>query len=355
MPTRKRAKSRIPRICALTNDHDSGSEFRSTRRFKDIFGFSCALCIGLLFLGACEEPGRDSFQGYVEGDYLYLAAPGAGYLQSLAVDRGEYVPAGTIAFRIDDEPERFAFSEAEAEMTAAREKVVNLEEPLREPEIAALKARLNSRQANLRFSEAQLKRLEDLVTRGFISRSGLDEAKSARDADAAQVDDARKQLAAANMTLGRNAEIRGAENDLQAAKSRMQQQRWLLDKKSVATPSRGQIVETYFRPGEWVPAGQPVLSFLPDDRRRIRFFVPETELAGIRLGEEVEADCDACPSPFRARISFIAAQAEYTPPVIYSRESRAKLVFRVEAMPAPDDARSLHPGLPMDVRRLDGS
>ncbi|MGH8558823.1 MAG: HlyD family secretion protein [Methylococcales bacterium] len=308
-----------------------------------------------LFCVACDEERKPFFQGYVEGDYVYLAAPGAGYLNSLNVGRGTYVAAGTIAFSIDDDLEQFELDEAEAQMISAQEKVANLKEPRREPEIAALEAQLKTRQANLQFAQAQLKRMEDLVKKGFISKAGLDEARSVHDDNAAQVEAARELLAAYRITLGRQPEIRGAEADLKAAGAKMEQKRWQVDKKSVVAPSPGQITEIYYRPGEWVPAGQPVLSFLPDDRRRIRFFAAESDVAGIRLGQQVEADCDGCESPIRAKVTFISAQAEYTPPVIYSRETRAKLVFRVEAVPAPGDALKLHPGLPMDVRLVNGA
>lgn len=309
----------------------------------------------LFLLEACNDKQKHCFQGYVEGDYLYLAAPGAGYLNSLNVDRGSFVEAGAIVFSVDDEPEQLELSEAESQMISAQERVVNLQEPRRQPEIAEMQAQLQAKEANLRFAEAQLKRFESLIQKGFISEAGIDEARSSRDQAAAQVEAARKQLVIYRINLGRKPEIRGAEADLKATGAKIQQIRWQVDKKSVSTPSNGQITETYFRPGEWVPAGQPVLSFLPDDRRRIRFFVPETEIGGIRLGQEVEAGCDGCPAPVLARVTFIAPQAEYTPPVIYSRETRAKLVFRVEASPQPGEARSLHPGLPMDVRFPDGT
>jgi HlyD family secretion protein len=322
--------------------------YRSARRFL-------ILWVSLLIIAACSDVEERSFQGYVEGDYLYLAAPSAGYLNSLNVDRGSYAMAGTIVFSLDNEPEQFELSEAEAGVVSAKEKVTNLEQPRRKPEIAEREAELRSKEANLEFSEAQLKRFEALVRKGFISEAGLDEARSARDQAAAQVEVARKQLTVYRINLGRQSEIRGAEADLEAAGAKILQKSWQVAKKSVATPANGQVIETYFLPGEWVPAGQPVLSFLPDERRRIRFFVPETQLARIRLGQLVEADCDGCRSPVRAKVAFIAAQAEYTPPVIYSRETRAKLVFRVEAIPPPSETRRLHPGLPMDVRLLDGA
>ena len=309
---------------------------------------------GCLVVTGCTTPENDVFQGYVEGDYLYLAAPGAGYLERLYVDRGSKAKAGTLAFSLNDDPDRYRLNEAAAQITSAQEKITNLQEPHRQPEISAMEAALASAEANLRYSESQLKRLESLIEKGFVPKSDLDQARSARDRDAAQVEAARKQLTVYRIALGRKPEIRGAEADLEVSISNMKQKRWLIDKMTVSTPSKGEIIETYYRPGEWVPAGQPVSRFLPDDRRRIRFFVPETDLAKFYPDQGVEASCDGCNTPVRAKIAFVSVEAEYTPPVIYSRESRSKLVFRVEAVPDPDDAARLHPGLPMDVRLLPG-
>ena len=115
-------------------------------------------------------------------------------------------------------------------------------------------------------------------------------------------------------------------------------------------PIAGEVTEIYYRPGEWVPAGAAVASVLPDERRRLRFYVPETALAAMRPGVKIEAGCDGCATSISATVDFVAAQAEYTPPVSYSRGSREKLVFRDEAVPSSEQATMLRPGLPVDVR-----
>lgn len=314
-----------------------------------------AACMSLAALTACNKTDEPTFQGYVEGDFLYLSAPFAGFLATLDVDRGSYVPAGTPVFAVAEEPQRYELSEAEAQVRAAQANLANLREPHRQQEIDTMEAELKTMRAKLEYSQAQLQRMQRLVKKGFVSRADLDEARSTRDRDVAQVEAARQQLAVFRITLGRQPEIRSAEAALQGAEANVRQKRWQVDNKTIAAPTQGEVTETYYRPGEWVPAGQPVVSFLPDDRRRIRFFVPESELAALRLGQEISADCDSCKTPIRAKITFISPQAEYTPPVIYSREARAKLVFRIEATPAPADARKLHPGLPMDVRLRDGT
>jgi HlyD family secretion protein len=313
--------------------------------------FAAAAATALL--AACNNGKIDSFQGYVEGEYLYLAAPLGGYLDTLQAVRGSRVAEGAPVFAVAADPEQQGLREAEAHEIAAREKLRNLSEPHRQPEVAAMAAQVRAAEAALQLSERQVQQQEALAAKGYVSSARLDEVKAARARDAAQLDAARQQLETFRVTLGRQPEMRGAEADAAAAKAQVEQKRWQVDKKFVAAPAAGEIADTYYRRGEWVPAGQPVASLLPDNLRRIRFFVPETLLAGIHPGGNVEASCDGCTAPIRGKIDFIAPQAEYTPPEIYSRGSREKLVFRVEAVPAPEQAAALRPGLPVDVRLLD--
>ncbi|EEG08078.1 HlyD family secretion protein [Pseudogulbenkiania ferrooxidans] len=302
-----------------------------------------------LLLTACNQDTGHAYQGYIEGDYLYLAAPAAGYLQTLDTARGSRVQPGSALFAIAPDPEQQGLQEAEARVQSAEQKLQNLQEPRRPPEIAAIEAQLQSAEAALRLTATQLRQQQALARQGFISQAKLDEVTAAHDQAVAQADALRQQLKSAQITLGRPPEVRGARAELEAARAQQEQKRWQVEKKAVRAPAAGEIVETYYRPGEWVPAGQPVASLLPDNRRRLRFFVPESVVGTLRPGQAVEARCDGCPAPIRATVAFIAAQAEYTPPVIYSRGSREKLVFRVEAYPAPQQAAALRPGLPVDV------
>jgi HlyD family secretion protein len=144
-------------------------------------------------------------------------------------------------------------------------------------------------------------------------------------------------------------QIAAAAAELEAARAALVRAQWQLDQKIVAATVTGVVDDTLYVQGEWVPAGNPVVSILPPENIKVRFFVPEPLLGNLRLGQSVDLACDGCGSPIPAQISFIAAQAEYTPPVIYSRENRTKLVFLVEAIPDPADATRLHPGQPVDV------
>ena len=125
---------------------------------------------------------------------------------------------------------------------------------------------------------------------------------------------------------------------------------WRLDQRHVASPADGVVADVLARPGETMPAGGPVVSLLPPGNIFVRFFVPEPRLAHVHLGDRSRCDCDNCPADLVGTISFIAPQAEYTPPVIYSEASRAKLVYMVEARPSREQAMLINPGQPVAVR-----
>lgn len=297
----------------------------------------------------CSDGNNHGYQGYIEGEYLYLAAPQAGYLKSLDMQHGYRVTAGQTVFVVSEEPDFQALKQAQSRAESAQYKVDNLKQPRRKTEIASLQANLKAAQAQQLLTQIQLQQQEKLIDKHYVAQINLDEARSAHEQAVAQVEALKKQIATYENTLGRQGEIQAAEADLMAALAELEQKRWTVATKTASAPSTGEITETYFQPGEWVPAGAAVASLLPDSRRKLRFFISEMQLATVNIGDRVEGHCDGCSSPIFAQINFIAAQAEYTPPVIYSRGSREKLVFRVEAIPSSEQASQLRPGLPVDV------
>jgi HlyD family secretion protein len=307
-----------------------------------------AMLLAALAAG-CERAGPSGFQGYAEGEFVLVASPYAGTLDRLAVARGQQVAAGAALFALESAAEQAALREAEARVGTARERLANLEAARRKPEIEALQAQVASAAAERRLAAEQLKQQEKLRRAGYVAQSRLDEAQAAHDRAVARVEEAQAQLRNARAGIGREAEIGAARTELQAAQAQLAQARWRLEQKSAAAPAAALVQDTFFSQGEWVPAGAPIVSLLPPGNVKLRFFVPETAVGAIRAGQPVTASCDGCGAPIAATVSFVSAQPEYTPPVIYSRESRAKLVFLVEAKPRPEDATRLHPGQPVDV------
>ena len=300
-------------------------------------------------LTACNDPPTGVLQGYAEGEYLRVASPVAGQLARLHVARGAEVSAGDPLFALEQENEAAARRQAQEQLRQAEAQYRNLLTGKRSEEIDAIRAQLAQAEATLRFSEANLGRQEELVRAKFVSREAADTARSARDRDEARVSELKAQLAAAKLAA-RPDEIRAAQAASAAAKAALAQADWRLEQKSSRAPQGARVIDTLYVQGEWVPAGLPVVTLLPAANIKVRFFVPEKILGSVRVGQSVGVRCDGCGEPIVASISYISPQAEYTPPVIYSRENRAKLVFLVEARPAPAEAAKLHPGQPVEVR-----
>jgi HlyD family secretion protein len=306
-----------------------------------------ALAAGLL--GACTDHGPRAYQGYAEGEYVRVAAPYAGMLQALAVRRGAQVNAGDALFALERENEAAARREAEERVRNAEAQLANLTKGKRQPELDTIVAQLAQSEAAFKFSAAQLKRREELVARNFVSKESLDEVRTAYDRDRQRVAELKAELATAKLAA-RPDEIKAAESGVEAARAALAQAEWKLAQRSIASPVSGLVQDTFFVVGEWVSANQPVVSLLPPQNVKVRFFVEEKLLGAIRVGQKVSVGCDGCPAPVAAQVTFISSQAEYTPPVIYSRQERAKLLYLVEARSSPEDAVKLHPGQPVEVR-----
>jgi HlyD family secretion protein len=306
-----------------------------------------AVGAALALLAGCGDSTAPGFPGYVEGEYVRVAAPLAGSLARLSVQRGDQIALGAPLFALESEEERAARAQAEARVRQSEATLADLEKAKRPPEIAAAQAQLAQAQATLKQAEADLVRTRMLVADKFLSPQKLDEAVATRDAATARVAELRAQVSVANMPARVDA-IEAARADVKAAGNALAQAQWRLDQKTQNAPVAALVADTLYRQGEWVAAGAPVVSLLPPENVKLRFFVPETTLSSIRRGQRVSARCDGCASPIVARVTFIAPQAEYTPPVIYSRENRSKLVYLIEARPEPPNP-ALHPGLPVEV------
>lgn len=308
-----------------------------------------AMLAFLAVLG-CEKPANDAWQGYIEGEFVLLASPYAGQLEKLHVRRGDRVEAGKPVFALESESERAARQEAAERLKSAEARLENLQAARRAPEIDALRAQLTQARTAAQLSASQLEQQQKLFRGGFIAEARLDEARSAHERNQARVAEVQAQLRSARLPLGREAELAAAEGEVAAAKAAVAQAAWRLEQKSAAAPVAALVQDTYFVQGEWVVAGRPVVSLLPPGNLKARFYVPEGMLSAMKPGLELQILCDGCSAPIAARVSFVSNQAEYTPPVLYSKESRSKLVFLVEARLDPSVSDKLRPGQPVDVR-----
>ena len=312
-------------------------------RWPRLIAFAGGLC-----LTACGPPAERPLQGYVEGEYVRVAAPFAGTLQKLAVQRGADVAAGAPMFALESENEIAARRQAEQQLQAAQARLENLKTGKRPPEVATVAEQLRQAQAARELSAANFRRQESLFKSGFISKAALDDVRTQLQRDDAAVAQLQASVATAKLPA-RPDEIRAAEADAAAARDALAQADWRLSQRAVAAPTAARVSDTYYVVGDWVPAGGVVASLLPAANVKIRFFVPETDLGRIKPGQAISFSCAGCAPPMSATVSFVSDRAEFTPPVLYSKENRAKLVYLVEAKPAADVAARLNAGQPVDV------
>lgn len=291
----------------------------------------------------------DVLTGYVEGERIYLAAPQSGAVSALFVREGDRVAAGAPTFQIDPDTSRAQVQSAEAGVQVARAQADDLRQGQREQELDVIDAELSAARARQREAEAEYGRIAPLVERGIYAPARLDQVTAARDSARAEVEAIRRRREVATLGARRDA-IAAADQQVRQAEGGLNEARARLGDLSPAAPVEARVEEIFFRQGEWAAANQPVMAILPDGEVKLRFFVPEAEALRYRPGTEVRFTCDGCGGQRTARITWISPRPEFSPPVLYSRSSRDRLVFMVEA--APENPRELNPGLPVDVMPL---
>jgi HlyD family secretion protein len=305
-----------------------------------------------LALAACSGSAARPMQGYVEGTYVYVSAESAGRIVARPAEAGRPVAEGAVLVRLDDSDQKSQVTGAEARLAQAAAQLANLHSGKRPEEVSVLVAQVSAARTAFNAATDDYNRKLVLRDKGVVSQTAVDGAKTAVDSAQAQVDAAERQLEVAKLPA-RPDEIEAAERNVAAEQAALAQAKMALERRTLKSPAAGVIEETFYEPGELVAAGQAVVSLLPADNKRIRFFLPEQRLATVKTGDRITVACDGCAAGLTAEITFVATEAEFTPPVIYSKENREKLVYRVEARPLAG-AATLKAGQPVDVTLAGG-
>lgn len=304
------------------------------------------LLIGLL-AGCSDAPDPARYSGYAEAEPTYVAAASAGTLMTLGVARGDRVTAGQALFALDDAAERLATDAARAREAQAQAQQADLQKGRRPLELQALAAQQAQAQAMHEASASAWARQRELVDQGFVAPLTLDALRAADRRDAARVGEVAAQRAYAREPARADA-LQAADAAVKGAQSELALARWRQAERARAAPVSAVVQDVLYRVGEWVPAGAPVVVLLPPGALRLRFYVPEPQLADVAVGRTLDLACDGCPPGLQARVRWVSAEAEFTPPVLYGAGHRAKLVFKAEAEPLGTTA--LKPGQPVDLR-----
>jgi HlyD family secretion protein len=311
-------------------------------RFRPLIVVALLIAAGIaawLLLGGSK---RERFlSGYIEGENLFLSSPVAGTLASITAVEGTRVTAGQQLFTIDPATLSAQGEQAAANVAAAQTQIASAEATARQADAEVAAAAADAERARSDLARLEAVRRDDAAA---VAGKDLDAARAAlrnanaRVAAARQTADARRaQVSAAR---AQTAEAQGGKREVQIRVNQL----------TPIAPADARVEDVFYQRGEWVSANQPVVSLLPDAKVKVRFFVPEKEVSHYRPGRDVHFACDGCARGLTATIRYVSPRPEFTPPIIYSRDSRDRLVFMVEAF--PKRPAGLQPGLPVDVEPL---
>ena len=307
----------------------------------------CALTLIARILPACAAPSNAAV-GYIEGEYVNIAPIEVARVATAYVRRGDKLKAGDGIATLETTDAEIAVHNVEAALGQAQAELANILYGRRPEEIAAIDASLKAAQVQQDDAQRTLNRRKDLNSRGFASQADLDSAQTAYDVAASRVTELSANLAVARLPA-RDEEILSTRSKVEQAKSALDNARWRLDQRQLGAPSAGYVSDIIRRVGDVAGPSAPVVSFLPENAVKVKVYVPETALSSLALGQELNLRCDSCQKGLSAAITYIAREPEFTPPVIYSLESRQTLVYLIEARAANDKPLRLQPGQIVDV------
>jgi HlyD family secretion protein len=305
------------------------------------------LALAAFALVGCDRRAPSGYQGYLEGEFIYVAAPLAGRLETLSVAKGTRVEAGAPLFTLELASETAAQRQAAEQLRSAQARLADVRKGARPSELATVNARLEQARTTAELSKLEFARQENLFKTQVIAPSEFDRARLAHERNLRAVEELASQLDTAQLG-GRADAIAAAEAEVSAAMAAKEKADWSVAQKTQAAPRAGFVYDTVYRVGEFVAAGNPVVALLPPENLKVRFFVPETDFSSLKAGDRVRVAIDG-RGTLDATINYLSPKPEYTPPVLYNRENRTKLVFMIEAVFDAAAARDLHPGQPVDV------
>ncbi len=319
-----------------------------------------------LYLAACAERETNGhFVGYVHGDWTYVSTPSSGLITARHVDAGHIVTAEQLLFELETVQQAARLYEAEGRYRQAQAQAEDISTGPREPELKSLEAQYTKAKATYEQAKSIHLRVMPLVASGAESKARGDEVEASLKVSRASLTEAEQAIRAAKLA-GRDQAQVAAKAAADATLGALNVAQALLDERKIRSTISGRVEEVFYEVGEYAMTGAPMAAILAKDKIKVRFFVPQASLPTIQTGQKVSVSYSGSQSDIQGTISFIASSAEYAPPVIYTRESREKLVFMVEATldhlsltnnnndPSIGTITHLplNPGLPVDINLL---
>jgi HlyD family secretion protein len=315
-----------------------------------IMYYTRALLLLLSVVGGCKP--HHGYLGYVEGRLTYISSPVSGKLTVLSVRRGQIIQPGDKLVALEQQPQSADLNAAIATVNQVTADLADKMQGERPSELAAISAQIEQAQAQVDYAQKDVVRKQHLVKQNALEQNQLDQANENLQVANATVRQFQANLTTANLPA-RDQQIKSLQAQLANAKANLEKARWYAQQKNIAAPVNASVFDIYYRVGEQVPSNQAILSILAPADIKVVFFIDEAALSTIKTGQQVQVHCDSCQAGITAKISFISPSAEFTPPIIYSRTARSKLVYQVEAEFLQQQLQKknvhLNPGQPVEI------
>lgn len=302
----------------------------------------------LLILNGCHKENANVYQGYVEGEYVNVSSSQSGILDKLFVKRGDNVVSNSNLYALECDSEVIALTQAQEALSVAKSTLNDYNKGARPQELDVLKSQLSQALANADYAQVQLKRNTLLYASNAVSKEQLDNSTTLAKSTSARVNELKNALQVAKLSK-RVDQIQAQKAHIKELKALIKQAQWKLNEKALKSRTDALVFDTLYREGEWVPAGGIVVRLLPPQNIKVRFFVPQEVAEQLNINQKATITARADGKKLSAHITYISTQSEYTPPIIYSNETKDQLTYMIEAYTNAVDAHYLHPGQPVEV------
>jgi HlyD family secretion protein len=266
--------------------------------------------------------------GRIEATQLDVSSKYAGRLSEVTVDEGHSVTQGQMIAKLTS-------PEYEAQLRAAQANVQNANNAL-----TAAEAEITSRQSQLEFSKTDFARGQELIKTGYITKQSFDQRRRNYDAAAAAVTAATAQRDQAKSA------IKNSEAEVERIQS-------IITDLTLVSPRNGRVQYLLARAGEVVAAGAPIVTILDLTDVYMTIFLPAADAGRLSIGDEARIILDPVPDYIiPAKVSFVAADAQFTPKTVETKDERTKLTFRIKLQVDPTVLQTFYKKVKTGIRGM---
>lgn len=306
------------------------------------------MLLPLFIFGGCQKSDAQIYSGYAEGEYVNISSTQSGKLDKLFVARGDKVSINSNLFALECDNELLSLKQASSDLAAAEATLKDYQKGSRPEEIKVIETQLSEAIASSDNAAKQFKRNSDLYPANAVSKAQFDDSEALAKTTQARVKEIQDTLKVAKLSK-RLDQITAQEKRIEQLRSAVKLAQWKIDEKGVKSRYNALVYDTLYREGEFVPTGGIIIRLLPPENIKVRFFVPQSVAESLQVGNSVSVIERSDGKKIAARVTYISPEAEFTPPIIYSNETKDKLTYMIEAYPQKNDAPLLHPGQPVEV------